>query len=181
MRFEEMPLPGAFVIDLEPREDARGFFARAFCVDEFAAHGLETTFVQMNNSLTHEPGTLRGMHYQLDPSAEVKVVRIVGGAVWDVVLDLRLGSPTYGRHFGVELSAANRRTLYVPRGFAHGFMTLEPETEALYLVSAFYDPERERGIRWDDPVFAIDWPREPGFVSDKDRNHPDFDPATHLV
>jgi dTDP-4-dehydrorhamnose 3,5-epimerase len=181
VRFEETPLPGAYVIDLEPREDARGFFARAFCVDEFAAQGLETTFVQINTSLTREPGTLRGMHYQLEPSAEVKVVRVVNGAVWDVAVDLRPDSPTYRRHFGVELSAANRRTLYVPRGFAHGFLTLEPDSEALYLVSAFYDPERERGIRWDDPAFAIEWPREPASVSEKDRAHPDFDPATHLA
>lgn len=181
MRFEETPLPGAFVIDLEPREDARGFFARAFCADEFRGHGLETGFVQMNDSLSREPGTLRGMHYQLEPAAEVKLVRVVGGAVWDVVLDLRPDSPTYGGHFGVELSAGNRRMLYVPRGFAHGFLTLEPETEALYLVSAFYDPARERGIRWNDPAFALEWPREPAVVSDKDRSHPDFDPATHLA
>ncbi|HZO97844.1 MAG TPA: dTDP-4-dehydrorhamnose 3,5-epimerase [Gaiellaceae bacterium] len=180
MRFAETPLPGAWTIDLEKREDERGFFARFFCEREFAEHGLETRFVQINTSLSRIPHTLRGMHYQLEPSAEVKVVRVIGGALWDVILDLRPGSPTFGTHFGAELSAGNRRMMYVPRGFAHGFMTLEPDTEALYLVSAFYDPERERGVRWDDPRFAIGWPAEPAVVSDKDRAHPDFDEGFHL-
>lgn len=181
MRFEPTPLPGAFVIELEKREDERGFFARAFCEREFAEQGLESRFVQINNSLSRERHTLRGMHYQLEPAAEVKVVRVIRGALWDAILDLRPGSETFGRSFGAELSAENRRMMYVPRGFAHGFLTLEPDTEALYLVSAFYSPEHERGIRWDDPRFAIPWPAEPAVLSEKDRSHPDFDEAYHLA
>jgi dTDP-4-dehydrorhamnose 3,5-epimerase len=180
LRFGETPLPGAYTIDLEPRSDERGFFARFFCEAEFGAQGLETRFVQINNSLSRDRGTLRGMHYQLEPSAEVKVLRAISGALWDVILDLRPGSETFGRHFGAELTAENRRMMYVPRGFAHGFLTLAPDTETLYLVSASYDPERERGIRYDDPRFAIDWPAEPAVVSEKDRTHPDFDEAFHL-
>jgi dTDP-4-dehydrorhamnose 3,5-epimerase len=120
------------------------------------------------------------MHYQLAPSAEVKVVRALAGALWDVILDLRQDSATFGQSFGAELSGENRRMMYVPRGFAHGFMTLEPDTEALYLVSAFYAPELERGIRWNDPRFGIDWPADPAVVSDKDTAHPDFDESYHL-
>jgi dTDP-4-dehydrorhamnose 3,5-epimerase len=180
VKFVETPLSGAYVIDLEKSEDDRGFFARFFCEREFADHGLETRFVQMNNSLSRERWTMRGLHHQLEPAAEVKVLRVLSGALWDVILDLRTDSATFGRHFGVELSAENRRMIYAPRGFAHGFLTLAPKTETLYLVSAFYSPERERGIRWDDPHFAIKWPAEPVVVSDKDRNHPDFDPALHL-
>ena len=134
----------------------------------------------MNNSLSAERGTLRGMHYQLAPSAEVKVVRCVRGALYDVILDLRPDSPTFGQHFGAELTAENRRMMYVPQGFAHGFLTLSDDTEAVYLVSSYYDPDRERGVRFDDPKFAIEWPEAPAVVSDKDRAHPDFDPAHHL-
>ena len=181
MRFIEAPLPGAFLIELERREDERGFLARAFCEREFSAHGLETRFVQMNDSLSRDAGTLRGLHYQLEPSAEVKVIRVISGALWDVILDLRSGSPTFGNHFGAELTSENRRMMYVPRGFAHGILTLVPDTEALYFVSAFYTPERERGIRWDDPRFAIEWPAQPAVISEKDRGHPDYDPAVHLT
>jgi dTDP-4-dehydrorhamnose 3,5-epimerase len=180
LRFTETSLPGAYTIDLEPRSDERGFFARFFCEDEFGREGLETRFVQINNSLSRDVGTLRGLHYQLDPSAEVKVVRAISGAIWDVILDLRPGSETFGRSFGAELTGDNRRMMYVPRGFAHGFLTLAPDTETLYLVSAAYDPERERGVRYDDPRFAIDWPAEPSVVSEKDMAHPDFDEAFHL-
>ena len=180
MIFTETELPGTTLIDLEKREDARGFFARSFCRQEFEAQGLEGDFVQMNASLSVEEGTLRGMHYQLPPAEEVKLVRCIAGALWDVVLDLRPDSPTFGRHFGAELSAENRRMMYVPRGCAHGFLTLAPNSEVLYMVSAFYAPESERGVRWDDPAFAIDWPRRPSVVSERDRGHPDFDPAHHL-
>lgn len=180
MKFVETPLSGAYTIELEKREDERGFFARFYCEREFGEQGLETRFVQINNSLSRDVGTLRGMHYQLEPEAEVKVVRALSGSLYDVILDLRRGSPTFGRFFGAELTAENRRMMYVPRGFAHGFLTLEPETEALYLVSAFYAPKEERGVRWNDPRFAIDWPSEPQVVSDKDRSHPDFDEAHHL-
>jgi dTDP-4-dehydrorhamnose 3,5-epimerase len=180
MEFTGTPLAGACLVDLEKRGDERGFFARFFCEREFAEHGLETRFVQINNSLSAEAGTLRGMHYQLPPAAEVKLVRCVRGALWDAILDLRPDSPSFGRWFAAELTAENRRMMYVPQGFAHGFLTLAPNTEALYLVSAFYAPERERGVRWDDPRFAIAWPHPPRVISDKDARQRDFDPAYHL-
>ena len=180
MKFEETPLPGAYVIDLEKRGDERGFFARVFCEREFAEHELVTRFVQVNNSLSADKGTLRGMHYQLAPKAEVKVVRCIRGSLFDVIVDLREDSPTFKQHFGVELSAENRRMLYVPKGFAHGFLTLEADTEAFYLVDEFYAPELERGARWNDPEFAINWPIEPTVISDKDQGHPGFDIDYHL-
>ena len=181
MKFMSLPLLGAHLIELEKRGDERGFFARFFCETEFAQHGLHASFAQINNSLTAKAGTLRGMHYQLPPAAEVKVVRCIRGALFDVILDLRPHSPTFGQSFGAELSAENRTMLYVPEGFAHGFVTLAPETEALYLVSAPYAPAAERGIRFDDPKFGILWPLSPVEISDKDRNWPDYDPAYHGV
>jgi dTDP-4-dehydrorhamnose 3,5-epimerase len=174
MRFTPTPLAGSYLIDLDKREDERGFFARFFCEREFGEAGLETRFVQINNSLSRDRGTLRGMHYQIEPSAEVKVVRALRGALWDAILDLRPESPTFGRSFGAELTSENRRMMYVPRGFAHGFLTLEPDSEALYLVSAYYDPGREGGVRWNDPRFSIAWPEAPSVISDKDANQPDF-------
>jgi dTDP-4-dehydrorhamnose 3,5-epimerase len=178
--FRETPLAGAFLVESEPREDERGFFARVFCQREFAKQGLATQFVQVNDSLARAAGTLRGMHYQLPPHAETKLVRCLRGALFDVIVDLRPGSPTLRRHFGVRLDAESRTMLYVPRGFAHGFITLEPDTEALYFVDAFYAPEAERGLRWDDPALGIVWPLVPRVISEKDRTHPDFDPAFHL-
>jgi dTDP-4-dehydrorhamnose 3,5-epimerase len=180
MKFAETPIAGAWLIDLEKRGDDRGFFARVFCVREFAEHGLVTQFVQVNNSLSGIQGTLRGMHYQLAPRAETKVVRCIRGAFWDAILDLREDSPTFGRWFGAELTAANRRMMYVPKGCAHGFLTLTDDAESFYLVDEFYSPEHERGVRWNDPRFNIRWPLEPSVVSEKDSNHPDFDPAYHL-
>jgi len=180
MIFTATPLAGAFVIDLEKREDERGFFARMFCEREFAQAGLVTHFVQMNNSLAVQKGTLRGMHYQLPPKAETKAVRCVRGALLDVIIDLRRESPTFLRHTSVELTADNRRMFYVPKGFAHGFITLEPNTEAMYLVDEFYAPEQERGIRWDDPKFGIAWPLAPTVLSPKDAGHRDFEPSFHL-
>jgi dTDP-4-dehydrorhamnose 3,5-epimerase len=180
MIFHETPLAGAFVIDLEKKGDDRGFFARAFCEREFAAKGLSTRFVQVNNSLSAQKGTLRGMHYQLAPRAETKLVRCIRGSLFDVILDLRKGSPTFGQSFGAELSAENRRMMYVPKGFAHGFITLADDTEAFYFVDEFYAPEQERGLRWNDPRFAIAWPAAPVVLSDKDRAHRDFDPAWHV-
>jgi dTDP-4-dehydrorhamnose 3,5-epimerase len=180
MIFTPTPLAGAYLIDLERRGDDRGFFARMFCSDEFRAHGLVTQFVQVNDSLSAQRGTLRGMHYQLAPRAETKVLRCVRGALWDVILDLRPDSPTFGRSFGAELTAENRRMMYVPKGFAHGFLTLADDTESVYLVDEFYAPDRERGVRWDDPRFGIEWPGRPVVLSDKDRAHRDFDPAWHL-
>ena len=154
MIFHETPLHGVFLIEPEKRGDERGFFARVFCEDEFAAHGLETRFVQANNSLTARKGTLRGMHYQLPPASEVKLVRCIRGGLHDLIVDLRPDSPSFGKWFGADLTAENRMMMYVPRGFAHGFVTLTEDAEAFYLVSAPYAPELERGLRFDDPWFG---------------------------
>jgi dTDP-4-dehydrorhamnose 3,5-epimerase len=180
MKFTETQLKGAFVIELEKRGDDRGFFARFFCEREYQQHGLDHRIVQINTSLSKDRGTLRGMHYQLAPKAEDKVVRCIRGALLDVIIDLRPDSPTFKRHFKAELTAENRSMLYVPKGFAHGFMTLTENTEALYLATEFYSPEHERGVRWNDPQFAIEWPMAPVVISDKDRNQADFSPETHL-
>lgn len=181
MIFVETPVRGAFCIDIERREDERGFFGRVFCEREFGANGLVGRFVQINNSLSAHAGTLRGLHYQLAPRSETKVVRCIQGALFDVVLDLRKSSPTFGKSFGVELTSENRRMMYIPKGCAHGFLTLKSNTEALYLVDEEYAPELERGIRFDDPRFAVAWPTVPSFVSEKDRRHPDFDEGWHLA
>jgi dTDP-4-dehydrorhamnose 3,5-epimerase len=181
MIFTETPLKGAYLIDLEKRGDDRGFFARAFCEKEFGQHGLIGHFCQVNNSLTAKRGTLRGMHYQLAPKAETKVVRCIRGGLYDVILDLRKDSPTFGKSFGAELTADNRRMMYVPKGFAHGFITLTDDAEAFYFVDEFYAPEQERGVRWNDPRFKIEWPIQPTVLSDKDTNWRDFDPAWHLA
>ncbi|MCC7409572.1 MAG: dTDP-4-dehydrorhamnose 3,5-epimerase [Phycisphaeraceae bacterium] len=180
MIFTPTPLGGAFVIDLEKRGDERGFFARVFCEKEFAQHGLATRFVQVNNSTSAQKGTLRGMHYQLAPAAETKLVRCIRGSLYDVILDLRKGSPTFGQSFGAELSAENRRMMYVPKGFGHGFITLTEDTEAFYFVDEFYAPQQERGVRWNDPRFAIRWPIEPAVISEKDGKWRDFDEAYHV-
>lgn len=180
MKFTPAPLVGAFLVELEKREDERGFFARAFCENEFAAQRLPSRFVQVNNSLSRQRGTLRGMHYQLAPKAETKLVRCIRGALYDALLDLRRDSPTFGQSWGAELSAENRRMMVVPKGFAHGFLTLQEDTEALYFVDEFYSPTHERCVRWDDPRFRIAWPSAPTVISDKDRNQKDFDPAWHL-
>src|SRR6266550_466507 len=180
MIFTETPLKGAFLIDLEKRGDDRGFFARAFCESEFGANKLSNRFVQINNSLSAQRGTLRGMHYQLAPKAETKVVRCIRGGLFDVILDLRKDSPTFGQSFGAELTAENRRMMYVPKGFAHGFITLSDNAEAFYFVDEFYAPQSERGVRWNDPRFGIKWPMMPVVLSDKDRDQRDFDPAWHL-
>jgi dTDP-4-dehydrorhamnose 3,5-epimerase len=180
MIFTETPVAGAFVVDLERRGDERGFFARVYCSRELAERGLTPHFVQANDSLSARRGTLRGMHYQLAPKSETKLVRCVRGELFDVVLDLREESPTFGKSVGAALSSDNRRMMYVPKGCAHGFITLADETEALYFVDEFYAPELERGVRWNDPRFAIAWPLEPTVLSDKDAAWPSFDPAYHL-
>jgi dTDP-4-dehydrorhamnose 3,5-epimerase len=180
MIFTETPIAGAFLVDLEKRGDDRGFFARAFCEKEFAAHGLATQYVQVNNSLSAQQGTLRGLHYQLAPKAETKLVRCIRGAIYDLILDLRPGSATFGQSFGADLTAQNRRMMYVPKGFAHGFITLTDDTEALYFVDEFYAPEHERGVRWNDSRFNLTWPIAPVVLSDKDANQRDFNPAWHL-
>lgn len=179
MQFNKTPLEGAYTIDLEKRGDDRGFFARLFCEKEFGVAGLETHFVQINNSSSAKRGTLRGMHFQLPPVAEVKVVRCIKGGLYDVIVDLRPDSPTFKQWFGAELTAENRRMMYVPRGFAHGFITLTDDTEAFYLVSAFYGPEQERGLRYNDPAIGIEWPMTPTELSEKDKNWPDLDAAFH--
>jgi dTDP-4-dehydrorhamnose 3,5-epimerase len=181
MKFQSAPLADAFTIDLERRGDDRGFFARVFCENEFTQAGLVPKFVQVNNSLSAKKGTLRGMHYQLPPMAEVKVVRCIRGALWDAILDLRPDSITFGKSYGAELSADNRVMMYVPRGFAHAVLTLTDDAEALYLVSEFYGPKQERGVRWNDPKFNIAWPIEPSEISPKDANWPNFDPVFHGI
>lgn len=175
MIFTKTNLPGVFVVELERLDDDRGFFARSFCEDEFAAHGMMTELVQANVSFNHRRGTLRGMHYQSDPSPEGKLVRCTAGGIHDVAVDLRPDSPTFRHWAACELSAENRRALYVPPGCAHGFLTLTDASEVLYLMSARFVPELARGVRWNDPAFAIDWPSEPLVMSAKDADLPDFE------
>lgn len=174
MIFTETPLAGAFLVDLERRGDARGYFARSFCVEEFAAHGLVTTFVQANTSRAAEAGTIRGLHWQTDPAPEAKLLRCTAGAIFDVIVDMRPGSATRGQWYGTELGPETGRAIYVPEHVAHGFLTLKPNSEVHYMVGAPYTPAAERGLRFDDPALAIDWPIEPVVVSDKDRSWPDF-------
>ena len=178
MRFRELELPGAFLLELERIDDERGFFARTFCRDEFAEHGLATEIVQANTAFNVRAGTLRGLHYQAAPHAEAKLVRCTRGAVYDVIVDLRRDSPTFTRWLGVELSAENDALLYVPEGFAHGYQTLVDETETSYLMSQFYEPSAARGVRWDDPAFGIEWPEvAERTLNERDRSWPDFSPA----
>jgi dTDP-4-dehydrorhamnose 3,5-epimerase len=172
MIFTETGLTGAFVIDLERREDVRGWFARAFSQDEFEEHGLEPVIAQANVGFNLHRGTVRGMHFQYPPKAETKLVRCTRGAIVDVIVDLRPESATYLEHVSVELSAENARSLYVPRRFGHGYQVLEDVTETSYIVSEFYSPEHEGGLRFDDPALGITWPLPPGDMSDKDRAWP---------
>ncbi|MGI9284738.1 MAG: dTDP-4-dehydrorhamnose 3,5-epimerase [Pseudomonadales bacterium] len=174
MKFTKTPLAGAFVIELELIEDERGFFARGWCSREFEQLGLASNIVQANVSFNHKAGTLRGMHYQVAPYEETKLVRCTTGAFYDVILDLRASSATFGQWFGVELSAENRKMLYVPAGFGHGYQTLQDGTEACYQVSEFYAPGAEQGIRYNDPRFAIEWPLVVKVISEKDANWPDY-------
>jgi dTDP-4-dehydrorhamnose 3,5-epimerase len=158
VRFTELPLAGAFRVELEPRGDARGFFARLFCAEEFAAHGLATGWVQCNTSFTAAQGTVRGLHFQRPPMAETKLLRCIRGAIFDVIVDLRAGSPTFGRWHGERLDDQNRMMICVPEGFAHGFQTLTPDVEMLYFHSALYSAAHEGGLRWDDARVAVNWP-----------------------
>jgi dTDP-4-dehydrorhamnose 3,5-epimerase len=174
MIFTETKLKGAFILDVEKREDSRGFFGRTFCAKEFESHNLTATFVQGNMSHNAKKNTLRGMHYQSDGAEEVKLVRCTKGALLDVILDIRKGSQTFGQHISVELSEKNSRQLYIPKGFAHGFLTLENNSEIAYLVSEFYTPGKENGIRWNDPFFKIDWKTDKPILSDKDALYPDY-------
>ncbi len=175
MIFTETKLAGAFLIELEKRGDERGFFARTFCQEEFAKHGLNSRLAQVNMAHSRFKGTLRGMHYQMSPHAEAKLVRCTRGSIFDVAIDLRPNSVTYRHWIGVELRADNYKMFYIPEGFAHGYMTLCEDTELIYCVSEFYAPEAERGVRWNDPVFDIRWPMTPSTISDKDRSWNDFE------
>lgn len=168
MRFEEVMLPGAFKLTLERKEDERGFFARVWCQDEFAQHGIDARFVQASISFNHRKGTLRGMHFQLPPHSEAKLVRCSRGAIYDVIADVRPDSPTYLHWYGTELSAAEGEMLFVPAGYAHGFQTLEDATEVQYDVSEFYAPATEAGFRYDDPLVRIAWPLPVEVISNKD-------------
>jgi dTDP-4-dehydrorhamnose 3,5-epimerase len=174
MKFTELVLPGAFLIELEPHADERGFFARSFCEEEFAAHGLVTRFPQNNLSRNKRAGTLRGMHYAVAPSVETKVVRCATGAIHDVIIDLREGSPTYARWVAAELTAQNGRALYIPAGFAHGFLTLADDTDVVYQMGDVFRPQTARGFRWNDPRFAVAWPQAPVMISTRDASYPDF-------
>jgi dTDP-4-dehydrorhamnose 3,5-epimerase len=175
MIFKPTSLVGAFIVEPELHRDVRGFFARTWCREEFAARGLNPTLAQCSLSFTERRGTVRGMHYQDAPHQEAKLVRCARGAVHDVIVDLRPHSPTFRHHFAVELRRGSYRMLYVPEGVAHGFQTLEDDTEVAYQISEFHRPEAARGVRWDDPAFAIPWPEPVRLVSDRDRSYPDFD------
>ena len=174
MIFTETKLAGAFLIELERRTDRRGFFARTFCQKEFEAYGLNTQVVQCNVSFNKRKGTLRGMHYQAAPFAEAKLVRCTSGSIHDVIIDLRPASPTFKQYFAVELSAENRRMLYIPEAFAHGFQTLQDDTEVFYQMAQPYSAEHARGVRWNDPAFGIEWPEGERIIIDRDQNYPDF-------
>ena len=175
MIFTETRLPGVFVVETEPRGDERGWFARGWCADEFRARGLDPRLAQCSISFNRRSGTLRGMHYQAAPHGEAKLVRCTMGAIYDVVVDLRPGSPTFRRWTAVKMTARNRHMLYVPEGVAHGFQTLEPDTEVFYQISEPHRPEAARGVRWDDPAFGIEWPgAAPRIMSGRDAGYPDF-------
>lgn len=174
MLFTPTKLKDVHIIDLDKRQDERGFFARAWCYQELADRGLDSNLVQCSISFNHQKGTLRGMHLQLPPYAETKIVRCIQGAIYDVCIDLRSNSETYLDWVGVELSAENRKALYIPKGFAHGFQTLADNSEIFYQISDFYAPESARGLRWNDPKFNINWPLQISTISDKDRQYPDF-------
>ena len=175
MKFTKTGLDGAYVIEIEPHYDDRGFFARAGCRREFETMGIQFNFVQANIAFSNKKGTLRGMHFQKAPHAEAKFLRCVRGAVFDVMIDLRHDSPTFKKWFGIELTADNHKMVFIPEGFAHGYLTTVDDTEVFYLVSAFYSPDAEGGVRWDDPAFGIKWPMTGHLIiSEKDRSLPYF-------
>jgi dTDP-4-dehydrorhamnose 3,5-epimerase len=176
MLFRETEIPGAWVIDAEPSRDERGTFTRTFDADAFAEHGLSTDVVQCSTSLNTHAATVRGLHYQVEPHAECKLVRCTAGAVYDVLVDLRPDSPTHRRWYAVELSSDRGNAVYVPRGVAHGFQTLVDGSELLYMIDRPFEPAAARGVRWDDPAFAIEWPQPPGerTIAERDRSYPDY-------
>jgi dTDP-4-dehydrorhamnose 3,5-epimerase len=175
MIFTELPLPGAFAVDLQELQDERGFFARSYCAAEFAAKGLGPELRQCSVSFNARRGTLRGLHYQDAPHEEHKLVRCTAGAIFDVIVDIRQSSPTYRRWYGEELTMANRRSLFIPPGFAHGFVSLTDGAEVYYMISAAHAPEFSRGLRWNDPAFAIEWPLAPTVISARDAAYPLMD------
>lgn len=174
MIFHPLEIPGAFLLEPERLVDRRGFFARTYCRHELENRGLDPTVVQCNISVNHLRGTVRGMHYQVAPGEEIKLVRCTRGGIHDVILDLRPESPRFKNHLAVTLDADNRLSLYIPAGVAHGFQTLEDETEVFYQMSEFYAPEHARGVRWNDPAFTIEWPLELSMISERDQGFPDF-------
>jgi len=174
-------MEGAHLVELDRLEDSRGFLARMFCERAFAEAGLESRFVQANNSASWRKGTLRGPHFQVPPHTEVKLMRVIRGAIFDVIVDVRHGSASFGRWFGVRLDDTGRKMMYAPRGFAHGFLSLTDDVEVIYMSSAFYAPGAERGVRFDDPNVGIEWPIPPTEVSDKDRAWPDLTPAQAII
>ncbi|MBB6430016.1 dTDP-4-dehydrorhamnose 3,5-epimerase [Algisphaera agarilytica] len=176
MRLEPTPIPGVHVVELEPIADERGAFARTFCWDTFAQAGITFDAVQCNTSLNTKKHTLRGMHYQQAPHGEPKLVRVTQGRVFDVAVDLRPDSPTHRQWFGLELSADNHQSLYIPDGCAHGFITLEDDCEVFYMMGAPYVADAARGVRYDDPAFGIDWPAAPAVIGDRDAHYPDYTP-----
>lgn len=176
MKFIETPLEGVYLIELEPVHDERGFFARTWCKAEFQKHGLNPNLAQCSLSFNKKKGTLRGMHYQCEPHQEAKLVRCCAGAIYDVVLDLRRGSQTFGKWFVAELSASDQKTLYIPEGCAHGFQSLEDESTVFYQISESYHPESARGVRWNDPLFSINWPIATPILSERDCSFADYRP-----
>jgi dTDP-4-dehydrorhamnose 3,5-epimerase len=175
MTFHETRVSGAFEICPQPAADERGFFARTWCKNEFKAHGLDSRLVQCSTSFSKQKGTLRGLHYQVAPYAETKLVRCTQGSIYDVVVDLRPQSPTFKDWVAVALTAENRKMMYVPEGCAHGFLTMADDSEVFYQMSEFYNPESARGVRWDDPAFHIEWPGKVEMISERDRSYPDFE------
>lgn len=172
MKFVPTPLDGAYIVELEPFYDERGFFARTYCKNEFSAIGHDKEFVQFNHSMTLEKGTLRGMHFQVPPSAEVKLIRCIRGKVYDVIADIRKNSPTFLAHFGIVLSEENLKMIYVPEGFAHGFQTLADNSQMIYHHTAYYNPSNERGLRYNDPALGINWPLPCKNLTEKDKKYP---------
>jgi dTDP-4-dehydrorhamnose 3,5-epimerase len=172
--FKPTELPGAFVIEPERHEDVRGYFARTFCKADFAARGLDTRIVQCSVSLNHKKGTLRGMHYQVSPFEEVKLVRCNRGAIYDVIIDLRRDSPAFKKYFAIQLDERNGKMVYIPAGLAHGFQTLEDNTEVFYQMSQIYSAEHARGVRWDDRAFGVRWPDDMRTILERDQKYPDF-------
>lgn len=180
MNIKKTPIENVFVLEPNLIEDSRGFFTELFNAEKFKEKGLETKFVQVNNSLSVKKRTLRGMHYQLPPYMETKIVRCIKGSIYDVALDLRKNSPTFGKYFGTELTETNRKMMYIGEGMAHGFLTLSENSEIIYLVSNFYSKEYMRGIMWNDPKFNIEWKLKPSEISERDKSHPLFNPEHHL-